>query len=552
MTGVWEYVRDFEKNKPSLVAYLRACRDTLGCFGCMTIMENISSFLRTGKIRSKKNNRCDLPTFLADGVRVSNPSKVLSLMKRHGVSTLAEFMVLGATEKEELISELRAGGINLGDRSKLNRTTAESITAWIDCQVSQSAGSSPSKKIGPHDTLADIPSPTTNDNAKVAEKVAESGGPAATRIVSPNQLVGTLKGAPAWWNEHDKRIRQIARKVHLKDVVDTSASPTVSTYPWKRHDGCEWEAYQAVLWQRRAELLAMGDFARNSERRSEWLALVLELDATAGGDPERNSSGDRPQMEDYSWYTREDLNDDVGKRNAYVKVLLERRSKMLTLNLTKKKSLQTEWVLLMRELDTALQANVNVTKAQRKQKQKEQVAKNQHGDVIGRDATTDVADTHAVTTAGSGDGDATLPTAGSVDDSGVDTEGGCSGKEMSSAPSVRVTEESAPSQDGTSAEISGAPAHGADTAGRTKQRLTKANISAWRSEVASSISRPDSLCSLLTDNSELQRVASLASFYSDAANTDEFFTGDEADSDDDDDLGSCQSFSAAEEIAVAT
>lgn len=199
-------------------------------------------------------------------------------MKRNGVSTLSEFMALCPTEKEELIVELRAGGVNLGDRSKLNRTTAESISAWVACQASPST-SSVSLQTSPSDTHAsasvDISSSPTQDDANSVQ--SEAGVPITVPIAPPNKLVGTLKGAPAWWNEHDKRIRQIARKVHLQDAVDISASPTLATYPWKRHDGCEWEAYQSVLWQRRAELLALGDFARNIDRRSEWYCVFVDV-----------------------------------------------------------------------------------------------------------------------------------------------------------------------------------------------------------------------------------------------------------------------------------
>lgn len=69
-------------------------------------------------------------------------------------------------------------------------------------------------------------------------------------------------------------------------------------------------------------------FTKDPELKTEWLALILEIDRTLDGTGEVV-----PAREDYAWYSRR-------TEPNYVNALLERRTEMLRCDLTQTPSLQ--------------------------------------------------------------------------------------------------------------------------------------------------------------------------------------------------------------------
>lgn len=466
--------------------------------------------------------------YLRDALGLSQTSKVHGLLRANGVLTLGEMIALCDTEREELYGELKAGGVVLGDRSKMRRATAESIAAWITMQqmatqaaaespqkrssltgkslafVSKLFGSTSSEKSTSETAVSDSGAPSSGANS---DGDAAGGRPAPTPSTPPRPTkgTGTLQGSPAWWKGHDDKMRRLAMAMAGRPGSDGVVPSDGHRYTWQQQNDSP--DYHQLLWDRRAALLAAG-FAKDDGMRKEWLALILELDATAG---QSGPTFKTPSNGDYPWFNQKG-------EDGYKKTLLERRSQMLEMNLTQNPSLQSEWVLLMRELEATLQ----------EQPQREQPAPSR---------PADTEHSHGSTSSNP------IKISISRDDMAL------------TSSSVRVTVDEA-FNDGKSASVPNSPARPSDRLDVGALRnLNGRSIQQWRTEVARTLRGAESMASLLSEASssasfrtanadafsknDITRVASLASFYADSTRTEDFFTGsereDSEDADEDDD-----------------
>eukprot|EP00038_Savillea_parva_P008870 m.179720 g.179720 ORF g.179720 m.179720 type:complete len:402 (-) comp14838_c0_seq1:251-1456(-) len=354
--------------------------------------------------------KSQLERWLEQGVELKHPHKALRVLRLNGVTTLTELMLLCEPERDELVGAMQRAGIVLGDRSKIRRADPESIGEFmkrIEKEESSSERVSPALS-SPTKRMSRTPASTTSEDVN-------------TGLTPPpaRQTSRKIRGAPAWWKEHDKKIINLAKAASKRPSDGGEV-----TYEWQEMRSHGWEKYQRALWLRRSEMLDHGMFTRDAALKAEWLALVLEIDRTLDG----KDAGDIvPVKADYVWYERRN-------EPTYVNALLERRTEMLRLDLTQTPTLQAEWVLLMRELEFTLSPAGNRLR---------------------------------------------IPSA-SLDDSGI--------IEASDTTPVSAPE---------------------------GQSLLLDNIEAWRKDIETATGgRPLSVCSQMTDNSVLDRAASLASFYS--------------------------------------
>lgn len=275
-------------------------------------------------------------------LQVTEPENIRSLMEKNGISNLNEFIALSDEEREELFVALKNGGVLLGDRSKLRRATADSIATWTTMY-----------ELDQNETQPAVLTPTSSMSSQAIEKnqketLASKALGLLTKIFSWGDSSDDgnnsdtdfptyskkISGSPAWWKDHDRRMRKLALAMSDKSTK----------YLWQLQQTSP--DYHQMLWERRAELLK-ADFAKDEEMRKEWLALILELDRTAG---QNGPTVDQQQStpKDYPWY------EHVGK-DHYKYILLRRRTELLDMNLTKNTDLQAEWVLLVRELESTIQ-----------------------------------------------------------------------------------------------------------------------------------------------------------------------------------------------------
>jgi len=256
---------------------------------------------------AKKDAQRQVHDYLARALAVSAPTKIQVLMKKNGVNTLNEFIALCDQEREELYGELKIGGVVLGDRSKLRRATPDAVANWLTME------------------------PTITQKRKTSFISKLFGDSSDNNIIRRSMSgTGTLDGSPAWWKEHDAKIKKMAVAIKVNQPA----------YSWQQHS--DNDRYQQILWERREQIMKQG-FASDNLLRKEWLALVLELDAAIS-----TSESTDKQLQTYSWYSQKNL-------SSYKVALLQRRSELLKKNLTTSSSLQAEWVVLMRELEITLQ-----------------------------------------------------------------------------------------------------------------------------------------------------------------------------------------------------
>eukprot|EP00040_Diaphanoeca_grandis_P023889 m.130560 g.130560 ORF g.130560 m.130560 type:complete len:406 (-) comp29485_c0_seq3:236-1453(-) len=302
-------------------------------------------------VSSNKEAQQQLHNYLDRALAVTAPTKIQIVMKKNGVVTLQEFISLCDQEREELYEELKNGGIVLGDRSKLRRATPEAVANYLTLEATQINtkkktsllsklfGDTNKEKnienIADKESVASTPPPKRKSSSG---STSTSTSKSVSRTPSGVKYVGSLEGSPAWWKSHDQKIKRMAQAIKVNQPA----------YPWQGHN--DGEDYQQLLWIRREEIMQQG-FASDETLRKEWLALVLELDAATITSNKQESKAD-PK---YTWYSKK--NDE-----SYKMKLLERRSEMLRMNLTKSSDLQAEWVVLMRELEMTLQQQWEATK----------------------------------------------------------------------------------------------------------------------------------------------------------------------------------------------
>eukprot|EP00037_Helgoeca_nana_P028544 m.336245 g.336245 ORF g.336245 m.336245 type:complete len:398 (+) comp27782_c0_seq1:1310-2503(+) len=272
------------------------------------------------------NKASKLEQWLVEGIKLKQPEKARRVLRQNGVTTLTELMLLCEPERDELVAAMKRADIVLGDRSKIRRAGAHSISEYIkqlqaDGQFSVSDRSSPA-------------SSRRGSSAQVRRKSSLNSLPEAPPA---RQTSKNLKGAPNWWKEHDVKIIKLAK-------AQVKSGPSNTAYEWQSFRTHGWDKYQQALWKRRQEMLDARRFTRDPVLKREWLALVLEIDRTLEG---KSGGEDVPVNEDYVWYTQR-------SEPSYVKALLQRRTEMLRCDLTQNPALQGEWVLLMRELEHAL------------------------------------------------------------------------------------------------------------------------------------------------------------------------------------------------------
>lgn len=425
--------------------------------------------------------------YLTNALRVTDPKRIGQLMTKNGVGTLNEFIALCEQEREELYIELKDGGVVLGDRSKLRRATGEAIASWVTMDTLDrsraklkrptnrssfiskffSFGSGGAASTASDRSDSDRGTDTASQSSYGSVSTSLGPRPGATSPQRVNSAtVGTLQGSPAWWKSHDEKMRKMAKAMVDRDTA----------YSWE--ESKDSPDYHQLLWDRRGELLREG-FADDANKRKEWLALILEIDATAG---QSGPTFKKPNNSDYSWFCERGS-------HSYTKTLLARRSEMLEMNLTKEPALQAEWVMLMRELEAALQTMPSLANAS---------------------TTEDDGTASRVVTSRS-----TIPTNNSSELENV--EDGKSSDHVTPPP------DSPDSPQLDRRVIAGS-------------ELTVRSIREWQTEVHQSLKRSGSQASLMSDGSEfystvtandIQRVASLASFYADSTRTEDFFTGSE-------------------------
>jgi len=268
--------------------------------------------------------------YLRDGLGLRQHVRIYRILKKNGVSSVTELMLLCEPEREELLVKLNEAGICLGDRSKLKRAAPEAMSEWIRSRGSFSSGSS--------DSIATYKPKRHYSASDSGDSLGESASSSPDR---PGGTVGTLAGAPAWWKEHDAKVLQLAKNEAQKQSRKHGEAAVL--YPWQEQASLPHSEYQMVLWARRQEILESPEARMSCKLRGEWLALVLELDRVTGDGAKVHN------CVDYLWY--KDRNEP-----SYTNTLLARRTEMLALNLTKQPLLQSEWVLLVRELERTLTA----------------------------------------------------------------------------------------------------------------------------------------------------------------------------------------------------
>lgn len=154
------------------------------------------------------------------------------MLNENGVTTLTEFMLLCEPERDELVSAMQRAGVVLGDRSKIRRADPHSVGEYMkyvqvdgalsDRSSPAASPSRPNRKLSNVSSLGDAPPPRTTSKP--------------------------IKGAPAWWKDHDTKIIKLA-KAAQKNMGGESPS-----YEWLEVRGHGWEKYQAALWARRKEV----------------------------------------------------------------------------------------------------------------------------------------------------------------------------------------------------------------------------------------------------------------------------------------------------------